>query len=61
MSIPFQNFMQRIFNIGRKQNPTHQELPLSARLKTIKSNEARQFTIDRDVQGTRPWHRYTAK
>ncbi len=36
-------------------------LPKSALEQMQKTNDSKPFNVNRDVQGTRPWHSYTAK
>ena len=53
--------LKRLFKIAHKSPLMSRKIPDSAKRAVERSNQSRPFTIDRDAQGTRPWHNFTSK
>ena len=58
MSIMSHISLARLFKNAYKPTSDLSHLPDSAKRAIARSNQPRPFTIDRDVQGTRPWYSY---
>ncbi len=61
MRIFSHNPLIRIFKSDRKQSSEQVDIPYSAQRELDRSNQPRPFHINREDQGTRPWHSYTTK
>lgn len=55
------NPLARLFKTAFKSTPDLDKIPYSAQRALDRSNQSQPFNVNRDAQGTRPWHSYASK
>jgi hypothetical protein len=55
------NPLARLFKTAFKSTSDLDQMPYSAQRALERSNTSKPYNVNRDAQGTRPWHSYTPK